>query len=78
MFCIIDGFGYFEIYRIYLGELIVGEIVMCIGGGGISCMIEKKFNIFLWESFFNIFVYRDLNFMVNLIEGIVGYFSLFC
>ncbi|MCY8601000.1 ATP-grasp domain-containing protein [Bacillus spizizenii] len=77
-FRITDGPGHLEIYRTHSGELIVGEIAMRIGGGGISRMIEKKFNISLWESSLNISVYRDPNLTVNPIEGTVGYFSLPC
>ncbi|MFP7175756.1 ATP-grasp domain-containing protein [Priestia filamentosa] len=73
-----DGPIHLEIYRTTSGDLLVGEIALRVGGGGISHMIEKKYNISMWDYSCQIALNQEPQIQLNPLEGIVGYLSLPC
>ena len=77
-FGVLDGPTHMEIYHTPSGELLVGEIALRVGGGGISDTIFKKYNVSMWDASLLIAINQDPQLKPKSSEGVFGWCGLPC
>lgn len=77
-FGVTDGPTHMEIYHTSSGELLVGEIALRVGGGGISDTIFKKYGVSMWDASFLIAMNQDPQLQPVRSQGIFGWCGLPC
>lgn len=77
-FGITEGPAHLEVYRTASGELLVGEIALRLGGGGICGAIGHQYGVSMWDTSLRIAMHEDPGLKPVRSEGIVGWCGLPC
>lgn len=73
-----EGPLHMEIFHTTSGELLVGEVALRVGGGGISRSILHKYGVSMWDASFQIAMQQEAVIDESHQEGIYGWVSIPC
>lgn len=77
-FRLTDGPVHMEVFYTNQSKLLVGEVALRVGGGGISGAIACKYGFSLWDESLRIAIHQEPVVKVNRQEGVFGWFTIPC